>query len=157
LTLDRTKGHNGYEKQNKHHFTDGPAPLFHVDEIVKALDHAGDPGDAVRATSAAAGATQAIPAESVNVATDYASVVARHVLEQSTRNSLRSYRFAKNAGGTLSESENRVAGQFGHPEGRGLRTLADSGPTAINDRRLSANCGLTKGVLTGPAFLPVTT
>jgi signal transduction histidine kinase len=68
-----------------------------LDEIVKALQHAGDPGDAVRATSAAGGAAQAIPAESVNVATDYASVVARHVLEQSTRNSLRSYRFAKNA------------------------------------------------------------
>jgi hypothetical protein len=66
-------------------------------EIVKALEHAGDPGDTVRVTSAAGGATQTIRAESVRSATDYASVVARHVLEQASRNSVRSYRFAKSA------------------------------------------------------------
>ena len=68
-----------------------------LDQIVKALEHAGDPGDTPRVTSAAGGATQAIPAESVHVATDYATVVSRHVLKQAARNSLRSFRFAKSA------------------------------------------------------------
>jgi signal transduction histidine kinase/DNA-binding response OmpR family regulator len=68
-----------------------------VNEIIEALEHAGNPGDAIRTTSAAAGATSTIPEESVRVATDYASVVARHVLEQAARNAVRSYRFAKSA------------------------------------------------------------
>jgi hypothetical protein len=66
-------------------------------EIVDALEHAGNPGDSVRATSAAGGVTQAIPAESVRVATEYASVVARHVLDQANLTAVRSYRFAKSA------------------------------------------------------------
>ncbi len=71
-------------------------PLL-LSEIIDELEHAADPGDTPRATSAQGGAIQTIPRESVKAATDYASVLARHVLEQSTRNAMRSFRFAKNA------------------------------------------------------------
>jgi signal transduction histidine kinase/DNA-binding response OmpR family regulator len=60
-----------------------------VAEIIKTFKQGGDPGTG--------DATGTIPPQSVHLATDYASVVARHVLEQAARNSVRSHRFAKNA------------------------------------------------------------
>ncbi len=66
-------------------------------EIINALEHAADTRDAARAINSAGGATEPIPSESVRIATDYASVVVRHVLEQASRSALRSFRFARSA------------------------------------------------------------
>lgn len=66
-------------------------------EINKALAGAIAVKDAIRAADAAGADTPEIPDEPLRMASEYAEVVARHVLEQATRTAIRSYRFAKAA------------------------------------------------------------
>jgi hypothetical protein len=66
-------------------------------EITQALRNAADTAESSRALQSAGASGADIRADAVQLATEYAVAVVRHVLEQGTRTALRAYRFARSA------------------------------------------------------------